>query len=367
MIKKLLMILICIVLILIIAIAGFIAYTTFTEYMPATEERLQVTKAKVENDAETDSVEMPRAGYAFNIMTWSIGYGTFGDNADYFFDGGTMIQPSSEDRVNSNLANIVSQIKYHHPNIVMLQDVDKNSTRTYYLDEVQRIASNMGKKYSTFALNYSVPYIPYPWPPIGHVESGLLTLSDYAIDDALRIQLPLPYSWPLRLANPKRCLTVHRIPVEGSGGRELIIINLNLESYNDKEGRAAQIEMLKRVLENEDNSGNYVIAGGNFNQVFSSVDTSEFPILSGSWNCLKLDESVFGDSWQFLMDNSVPTCRYLNKPYAGANHDPESFQYYMLDGFIVSSNVKVLICETKDMGFTYSDHNPVFLRVKLLP
>ena len=63
------------------------------------------------------------------------------------------------------------------------------------------------------------------------------------------------------------------------------------------------------------------------------------------------------------MDPRVPTCRSLDRPYAGA--DPDDFQYYVIDGFIVSGNVSVERLETLDQGFVSSDHNPVLLQVTL--
>ena len=47
----------------------------------------------------------------------------------------------------------------------------------------------------------------------------------------------------------------------------------------------------------------------------------------------------FEPDFTCCMDASVPTCRYLNRPYAGA--DKDTFQYYMIDGFIVSDNITV--------------------------
>ena len=41
------------------------------------------------------------------------------------------------------------------------------------------------------------------------------------------------------------------------------------------------------------------------------------------------------------------------------------FQFYMIDGFIVSDNLEVSSVETMDLGFANSDHNPVLLRVRL--
>jgi hypothetical protein len=63
------------------------------------------------------------------------------------------------------------------------------------------------------------------------------------------------------------------------------------------------------------------------------------------------------------MDSDVPTCRSLDQPYAGADHD--TFQYYVIDGFIVSSNIEVKSCETRDIGFVQTDHNPVLMECVL--
>ena len=63
------------------------------------------------------------------------------------------------------------------------------------------------------------------------------------------------------------------------------------------------------------------------------------------------------------MDNTHPTCRSLDKPYAGS--DKDTFQYYMIDGFIVSDNITVLSCETLNYGFKNTDHNPVYMQFKL--
>ena len=71
---------------------------------------------------------------------------------------------------------------------------------------------------------------------------------------------------------------------------------------------------------------------------------------------------IRGD-WQFMMDNSVPTCRSLDQPLEGADRD--NFLYYLIDGFIVSGNIEVESCETQDFGFVSTDHNPVLMKVTL--
>ena len=66
------------------------------------------------------------------------------------------------------------------------------------------------------------------------------------------------------------------------------------------------------------------------------------------------------DGWQFVWDDSTPTCRLLNAPY-----DPDSAQHYVIDGFILSPNVSLSAVETMDLGFHASDHNPVLLEAVL--
>ena len=273
-----------------------------------------------------------------------------------------MVNAESEEVVNNNIANITKQIRYENPDFILLQEVDRNSARSYRLDQVERFAANFTDMVYTYAPNFRVSFIPYPKPPIGQVESGLASYSKYKISEATRYQLPVAFYWPIRTINLKRCIMVDRLPVEGSD-KELILINLHLEAYDDGPGRDAQTKLMFGIMDKEREAGNYVIAGGDFNQCFSSVDVSMYPIKETTWVEEKLEESNFDESWQFLMDNSVPTCRATNRPYADA--DKENFDYYMLDGYVVSSNIEVKSCITKDIGFRFTDHNPVLLKVVL--
>lgn len=160
---------------------------------------------------------------------------------------------------------------------------------------------------------------------------------------------------------------VDRIPImndDGSAsGKYLVLANLHLEAYDDGEGKKAQTEMLREILQKEADEGNYVIAGGDFNQTFSSIDDSMYPEYEGTWHCGEIDESEFSSDWQFHMDNSVPTCRSLDKAYVNA--DQTDFQYYMIDGYIVSKNIDVSSIKTQSKAFENTDHNPVVMEVKL--
>lgn len=100
---------------------------------------------------------------------------------------------------------------------VMLQEVDTDSKRSYGYDQWRQYEFDLEDYESRFALNYSCDYVPYPvTEPIGRVHSGVATYSRYDITAATRYRLPCPFSWPVRIANLKRCLLVTRIPIDDS-------------------------------------------------------------------------------------------------------------------------------------------------------
>jgi endonuclease/exonuclease/phosphatase family metal-dependent hydrolase len=347
--------LLTLVLIVVLAVVALFVYLTVTEFKPA--ERVAV-------DVEGKAAYTLSEGDTFKIVTWNIGYGALGDNADFFMDGGSHVYTATLNRVKLNMAGILEGLADMDPDIVFLQEVDRDSTRSKHIDEYELVQSILVEQQSSFANNFKVAFIPYPMPPIGKVDSGLATFSSYPVASSERVQLPIPFSWPVRMANLKRCVLISRVPLEGSD-KELVLMNLHLEAYDSGEGKVAQTKMLAELLQAEAEKGNYVIAGGDFNQIFSSADVNAYPNLGGEWTPGLIDVASIDGDWQFLMDASHPSCRSLRTPLKGANPDPAYFQYYLIDGFIASSNLKVESLATQDMGFVNTDHNPVLLQVTL--
>ena len=341
------------VLVVVCVFVLFILFLTAVEYRPKETETLAV-------DANT--LRTVALGEPITVMTWNIGYGALGDNADFFMDGGTMVRTASRARVQENLAGIAEVVNSIAPDVLFLQEVDRASSRSHKIDEVAYMRSALQPYASSFANNYKVAYVPYPVPPLGKVDSGVLLMSVFGIASSERVQLPISFSWPVRVANLKRCLIVSRVPVANSS-KELVLINLHLEAYDEGEGKIAQTALFKDVVQKEIDDGNYVIAGGDFNQVFSNVDDSRYPAQEGKWQAGKIDVASFSDDVRFLMDAKIPTCRSLDQPYKDA--DKSSFQYYVIDGFVVSANVAVASCTTQDVGFVHSDHNPLVMEVTL--
>ncbi len=304
-------------------------------------------------------------GQSLKLLTWNIGYGALDERQDCYWDGGKGVTGESKEVVQNNITAISNKIKELDPDIFYIQEADLDSRRSFYVDELAYFQHNYpGDKYhNTYACNFKAGVVPLPiYNMTGKVEAGIAIFSKYQVNQATRVQLPIPFSWPVSLFNLKRCLLVNRTPIAGSD-KELVTINLHLEAYDDGEGKAKQLKQLMDLMQEEYAKGNYVIAGGDFNQTFSNANVNlvKYPKMN-DWVCPIIDVTQYPD-FAFSMDDTVPTCRSLYKTYV--DNDKTNFQHYMLDGFITSNNISVNSVETLDLGFKNTDHNPVKIEITL--
>lgn len=344
-------------LLIFVVATGLVTYLTVTEYRPEAIEEAEMLQSGVSESATLQNNQKVLEDRTLRIITWNTGYGGLGKDADFFMDGGEGVQPETKEIVQNNLEGIAQELETVQADIVFLQEVDVEAKRSFGINQWQYYWEKLQLN-SAFAPNYRCNFVPYPWPPIGKVDSGLATFTDFSPRQAVRIQLPSPFSWPVRTANLKRCLLVSYIPLDDSE-KELVLVNLHLEAYDDGEGKAEQTRQFWKFVENEYAKGNYVIAGGDFNQTFPGA-LDAFPIRGeADWEPGML-QATLPEGWQYAYDTQPPSCRLLDKPY-----DAETTQHYVIDGFLLSPNIEIQSVETKDLGFVYTDHNPVYLEVTL--
>lgn len=351
--KRILKVFLALVFVIILAISSLMIFLTITEFSPSD---IMPAETQFSEDSPLMSADK-----TLKLVTWNIGYGGLDEEEDVFLDGGTHVHPLDQAHVLENMNNIKRFLDEENADITLIQEIDVASSRTKKLNELDAIRSHLNTQ-SAFAPNFKCAFVPYPLPPIGTVYSGIATFSDYRIqDDASRIALACPFKWPVRTSNLKRCLLVTSFPLEGTD-KSLVIINLHLEAYDNGEGKLAQTKALLSIIQEEYAKGNYVIAGGDFNQEFP--DTEElYPIKETSnWVPPQLDADSLNEGWSYVCDPETPTCRLLNQPY---DETSELTQHFVIDGFIVSPNITVEAVKTHDLHFKHSDHNPVALSFTL--
>ena len=335
-----------VILLLILLIAGYFIFMTLTDYRPD-----EVTRLPVENNHdETLQLEEP-----VSVMTFNIGYCGLDDEQDFFLDGGTESRSESREKTLENLSGILRFTEANDSDIYLFQEVDIRSSRSYKINQYDRLSEELEGYASALALNYKVPWIPVPLTkPMGTVKAGLATFSRYTIKEAERYQYPGEESWPRQLALLDRCFLETRIPVEN--GKELVLLNSHLSAY-DKGGqiRKQQLDYLKKHILTEYNKGHYIIVGGDWNHLIPGTNPERFDTTQDwpEW-LVKIPESFKPEGFQWVADSGVPTNRSVDRPYEkGINF------LSVIDGFLVSPNVKVLSVKGFSLDFEYSDHNPV--------
>jgi endonuclease/exonuclease/phosphatase family metal-dependent hydrolase len=346
------------------------------EYTPADTTALPIDSTE---DATFSKVTLDAT---IRILTFNIGYASLSHTEDFAMDGGKKGRMDSLDLVEANLQGIKNLVLSEAADIYLVQEVDEGSNRSYKTLQYTMFKDAFPQHNAVLGYNFRVIFVPFPLSfsqMMGSVNSGIVSLIKYQVDQADRIQLPGQFDWPLRLANLKRCLVVSRLPIEGST-KLLVVINAHLSAYDNGTMRALETAKLREILEAETAAGNYVVVGGDFNQTFpgayTTTATSEGPMTDylyelknpSLWEAFGLDGTWFTDNgYQFghHPEFSIPTCRLLHQPYDRI--DPTNNQYYYIDGFLVGPGILIERVEVLDMDFEFSDHNPVVMEFRLIP
>ena len=329
---------------------GAVSWYTLREYRPP-----KVTPLPAPKDGQTLSLKD-----SFRLLTWNIGFAGFDKTMDFFMDGGKMVRPRNREQVIKNMNGIKKVLDTQKAEVYFLQEVDLDSSRSYRIDQHRYFEKALGIP-GIFAWNYKCDFIPYPLPPLGKMSSGLSTFTGLKVRSARRLSLPESFSWPVKTCNLKRCILETRISIKGSS-RELVLFNFHLEAYDKGEGKLAQSRLLAKILSREYEKGNYVIAGGDFNQIIKGEE--KYPLhKSKNWTPGLLEKEFLPPHFSIAADDTFPTCRLLDRPYNGS---AEKGRVYVLDGFLVSDNLKISKVSVVNTDFAYTDHQPVMLEVRFL-
>ncbi|HLN54840.1 MAG TPA: endonuclease/exonuclease/phosphatase family protein [Bacteroidales bacterium] len=327
---------------------GIIIYGYISDYRPA-------EKVVIE---ENGSAAVLEDSAAISLLTWNIGYCGLGDDMDFFYDGGTQVRTSRES-FKRNFSAITDFLRSNDSiDFVFLQEVDRKSRRSYRKDEYAGIGDILKSPSSQFAVNYDVFFVPVPaTSPMGKVLSGISVLGKKPPRSSVRYSFPGEYGFPKQLFMLDRCFLVNRYPMKN--GKELVLINTHNEAFDPGEIRRAQMEYLKTFLLEEYGKGNYIIAGGDWNQAPPDFK----PDFAGdvvNTNQMVMNSDYLPSDWRWTYDNNTPSNRTVTAPYK-----PDVTATTVIDFFLLSPNVKSVSVKCINLHFRNSDHNPVILSARL--
>jgi endonuclease/exonuclease/phosphatase family metal-dependent hydrolase len=292
----------------------------------------------------------------FDILTWNIGYAGLDASMDFFYEGGSRSRQSKE-KTCENLQKICSFIKSNDTvDFILLQEVDIDSKRSYNINEFNEIKTAVPSFSSYFSINYNAAYVPLPLKnPTGKILSSLAFCTRNEVCSLKHFAYPNTMKLPLRTFMYDRCFIAARYNLKN--GKQLLIINTHNSAFDNGKQRIEELSFLKQFVTDEYRRGNYIIAGGDWNQTPPSY-TGDVQYTK-HFAAFKIPHDFFPNDWQWFTGD-IPTNRYLDKPYASGQSSTAT-----IDFFLVSPNVECVNIKTVDLEFAHSDHNPVIARFRL--
>ncbi|MBE5762960.1 MAG: endonuclease [Clostridiales bacterium] len=391
---KISLITIAIVIGLIIVLAGGYVGYIFLSY-----SRLGDMDLSIDSKSTLEYVDV---NTQYSCTTYNIGFGAYSQDYTFFMDTGydeygnetcgKYGKAFSKEYVETDTAGAINAVKELSPDFMLFQEVDTKSSRSYKVNQHEKIVENFEAFDSVHCVNFHAPFLPYPLNDMhGYVNAGLTSLSKYKIQSAQRKQYTVSDSFS-KLFDLDRCFSVCVVKVTNE--KNLYIVNSHMSAY-DKGGtiREKQMQELNNFLKACQDEGHYVLVGGDFNHDLITYNpmysyTSEnkphwyenAETHSAIWQQKKAPDwvaymfneegkSPIIDGYTIYAAENNPTCRNNDMEWV-----PGSTYVCAVDGYIASNNIKVNKIEaiqTKNGvkgvdGYAFSDHEPVYIEFELI-
>jgi len=197
------------------------------------------------------------------VLSYSIAYG-LGDSRQC----GRRPPPAT---IYDRLDAVIATIAASGADVVLLQEVDFASRRTYDVDQLQYIAAAVGWGFMARVITWECRYLPLPfWAPqrhAGRLRAGQGVISRYPLVQNTRQRLSQPLTQPLLATLFSPYHTVQMVDMQ-CGDRTIRFLNVHLES-RDPATRQRQVQELVALVRHVV-TPNCVLMGA-FNSVASEV------------------------------------------------------------------------------------------------
>ena len=209
-----------------------------------------------------DTAPALRSGQDVRVLSWNVQY-LAGRGYVFFYDlprgDGPDTRPSAESLART-LDEVTDVIRAENPDVVVLQELDRDSSRTDHADQLLQIQQALAGAYPCTATAYYHKSAFVPLPQImGPVHMSLGILSKSRIDAATRYRLPQICGDPVTVAfNFDRAVLSARLPV--AGGRPLTVMDTHLDAFAQGcDTMTRQVGVVEDLL--RDAEGPWLIAG----------------------------------------------------------------------------------------------------------
>jgi len=310
----------------------------------------------------------PAPSGPLRVMDWNVKFG--GGRIDFFFDcfGDRVLMTRGE--VSANLEGLAAKIRQVNPDVLFLQEVDVNSKRSAFIDQVAWLLAHTELRYGAYASQWRADYVPSDG--LGPMDDGIAILSRWPIDEATRLALPLRTDQDrvTRYFYLRRAILRARVRVPERGN--VWLLNVHTDAYGVDGTKRQHIERFREEMDALADSGELVVGGGDLNALPPGTDKlSDFP------DSVCTDEAFLADDYRAEVDwldplyaryaPFVPTADYAadNAAYFSHSVDGRGFWNRSLDylftngAWVPDSGVVHQDARTGMETMPLSDHAPV--------
>jgi len=274
----------------------------------------------------------------------------------------------SRESILKRLDQIAGIIKDQAADVVLLQEVDYDSDRSYNIDQLKHLAEKTGLHYMAPIVTWKKGYIPYPWPPskmFGKMLSGQAVLSRFPISNNIAITQEKPQSNPFWYNAFYLQRTIQHVTVD-INQKTLDFLNIHTEAF-DLENRQKHAEQIRKYVQamrmlRTPQSHNAIIMAGDFNAVPPEASLkNNFP--DEPDNDMTDDQSV-AEMRKLRFTELIDEEKYRADEKAAFTF-PSDTPCRRLDYFYISPELKFVDGGVLHEAGTLSDHLPLVGEVML--
>jgi len=181
----------------------------------------------------------------FKLLTWNVGFCGGRD--------GLKGRVGTRSDVMHRLSGIATVLSDVSADVVCLQEIDRCSKRSFYIDQIDYLATAAGYPYKAFVQTWRSPWIPYPltWRvdrQFGPMDAGQVILSRHPIVWHAHITHPKPNSRSGLLKYFYLDRVSQFVSLDLGLRQPVVIGHVHLEAF-DTDARMAQAEIVSRLIQ----------------------------------------------------------------------------------------------------------------------
>jgi endonuclease/exonuclease/phosphatase family metal-dependent hydrolase len=228
------------------------------------EQAVRYTSANPRPYAAADTI---------TAMTWNIRFSA-GRQMPWFGDSCGDRVILTENEVTGVLQEIAAQIDALQPDILLIQEIDVQSKRTAYIDEVQWLLNHTYFSYGAYASMWQAQYVPSDG--LGRINTGSAILSRWPISKAERIQLPLRTDQDAMTRYFYLRRNILKAKIDLPDQPDFWVLNIHADAFSTDDTKHKHIIRFKDELDELAAAGAAFIAGGDFNMLPPGSDSTDF-------------------------------------------------------------------------------------------